>query len=154
MVCLNSTSKRSHWIVDMLKNDDRILDVSDLDLLLSDITGNNPKPMNVVEGVYLIGSFHIDNDNYIMYPDLDRSPYGVCDTFLDVIDEYPELSDPERVFILALTPIIKERQPARYGWRWIKWGPYIGNQKITTEYLYDEPFIEMVYVYHIYERKS
>jgi hypothetical protein len=37
------------------------------------------------------------------------------------------------------------------GWRWHKWGPYIGKGEPTTEYLDDEDgFADGVYVYHFY----
>ena len=33
------------------------------------------------------------------------------------------------------------------GWRWHKWGPYIGTQDPQCEYLADEPEIKEVFVY-------
>lgn len=55
-------------------------------------------------------------------------------------------------YIACLTPIYKSEQPSTGGWRWHKWGPYLGNQKsIGTEYLYDEPNIDLIFVATVYE---
>jgi len=82
------------------------------------------------------------------------SEYGVCDgvkNFLEVFDEELK-SIKERVFVL-LTPIYRECQPECSGWRWHKWGPYIGSYKQQHEYLYDED-IDVVWLYHIYAVKD
>jgi hypothetical protein len=81
-----------------------------------------------------------------------RNNYGVCDDYKQVLKEYPELKkDKNRKFIVSMTPMFKDCQPKSGGWRWHKWGKYIGKQKPTCEYLYDEKDIELVFVYHIYE---
>lgn len=51
-----------------------------------------------------------------------------------------------------MTSIYKNQQPPVGGWRWHKWGSYIGTYESKHEYLYDED-IDMIYVYHIYEIK-
>jgi len=50
-----------------------------------------------------------------------------------------------------LRVIRKDLEPTDGGWRWHKWGEYIGTQNPQMEYIHDEPEIEKVYVYHIYE---
>lgn len=44
---------------------------------------------------------------------------------------------------------MKEHEPPKDGWRWHKWGPYIGTQEPKAEYLYDEPTITLIYTYTI-----
>jgi hypothetical protein len=80
-----------------------------------------------------------------------KSNYGVCDNAEQVIAKYPELETSDRKFVVILTPIIKSAQPSRNGWRWHKWGEYIGTQEPQCEYIYDEPVIEEVLLFHIYE---
>jgi len=80
-----------------------------------------------------------------------KSNYGVCDNYQQVIDYYPELQNENRKFALSVCKILKNNQPKRDGWRWHKWGEYIGTQEPQREYIYDEPIINEVYVYHIYE---
>ena len=81
--------------------------------------------------------------------------YGVCDSpiqFLEVWDE--ELrSIKEKVFV-CLLPVRKKDQSDWGGWRWYKWGEYIGIQTPTTEYLYDEEDIDLVYTYQIFVLKD
>jgi len=36
----------------------------------------------------------------------------------------------------------KSEEPPSSGWRWCRWGEYIGTQEPKADYLYDEPFIE------------
>ena len=88
------------------------------------------------------------------YEDLDlvqRSPYGVCDNVDQLLKHFPELEASDRMFVVTLTEVRKDEQPNRGGWRWHKWGPYIGSHTPAHEYLYDEKDIEAVFVYHIYE---
>lgn len=40
------------------------------------------------------------------------------------------------------------------GWRWEKWGPYIGTQRSVADYLHDEPDIDYVYTFHVYKELS
>ena len=77
-----------------------------------------------------------------------KDNYGVCDNYQQVLDYYPELNDSNRKFVLSLCKISKKEDG---GWRWHKWGKYIGIQKSQCEYIGDEPEIKEVYVYHIYE---
>jgi hypothetical protein len=80
-----------------------------------------------------------------------KSNYGICDNYQQVIDFYPELNDKNRKFVISLCKISKKNQPKNGGWRWHKWGDYIGIQNPQCEYIYYEPKIEEVYVYHIFE---
>ena len=85
----------------------------------------------------------------------DFNSYGVCDDFQQILDQCPEIvNSTGREFVITLAEMCKEDQPDWGGWRWHKWGPYIGTQEPTTEYLYDEPIIERVFCYHIYEKKK
>ncbi|MFW5962129.1 MAG: hypothetical protein ACOCQR_00760 [bacterium] len=80
-----------------------------------------------------------------------RSNYGVCDNYEQVLERYPELEFSDRNFVVTLCPIRKSEQLKEGGWRWHKWGHYIGEYKPQCEYLYDEPEIDEVLVFHIYE---
>lgn len=84
-------------------------------------------------------------------------PYGLCDTPEQVLEhpKYSEvLNDPTRKFTVFLTLVRKEDQPEYYGFRWTKWGEYIGTQNPQCEYLYNETEIEEVLVFHILEHKQ
>ena len=80
------------------------------------------------------------------------SSFGICDSYPLLLQCCPELLNSPREFVLTLTRIRKADQPKWNGMRWNKWGPFIGYQKPTCEYLYDEPVIETVYAYHIFEK--
>ena len=47
----------------------------------------------------------------------------------------------------------KADEPSSGGWRFRKWGEYIGKHEVTCEYIYDEPDIDFVYCFHIYEKR-
>lgn len=114
----------------------------------------------VHQGIYERGDFGSSDflrGMYESYPEFDSDPYlgcyGVCDgpdNFMAVYGDI--LSVPDRTFIVMLTPIVKANQPSDGGWRWHKWGDYIGAHDIQCEYLYHEKEIEKVYCFHIYER--
>ena len=78
--------------------------------------------------------------------------HGVCDTYEQVLEKYKEmLNDPNKNYVIGLSTVKREAQSSEGGWRWHKWGEYIGNQNPQHEYLYDDTHIDIVYCYHIYE---
>lgn len=80
------------------------------------------------------------------------SDYGVCDNYEQILKLVPELeSDPDSNYIITITEVTKGNNG---GWRWHKWGPYIGDHEPQAEYLDDEPNIDKVFCYHIYGVKS
>lgn len=112
------------------------------------------QPTKIEEGVYAFGccpSSAFLEEGFDQYPILNINNYGVCDSLDQIKAQYPELQDPARQFIIVLTGIWREDQPEVDGWRWCKWGPYIGDYKPKDEYLYNED-IEGVIIYHIYEK--
>lgn len=82
------------------------------------------------------------------------SAYGVCDDYRQVLALFPELQSSERKFVMSITEIRKDKEHSPGGWRWHKWGRYIGTQCPQAEYIADEPTIEKVYVYHVYELQT
>jgi hypothetical protein len=124
--------------------------------LIAALNGNNDTLIEVARGVYEIGHFsgsHMFHGVQNDYPELQNAnAYGVCDSWENLAQVCPTLyTDPNRKFVVTLTPIEKSTQPTEDGWRWHKWGPYIGKHTPQCEYLHDEPNIDKVYVYHIYE---
>lgn len=127
--------------------------------MIAELNGNSAEPKKLETGVYLLGHFSLDNmitprlEFEQRYPALDDiGSYGVCDDYKQVIDKCPMLITSERKFVMSVTPIKKSTQSPTGGWRWHKWGDYIGTQKRSgCEYIYDEPEIELVYCYNIVE---
>lgn len=129
--------------------------------VLATISGSSEHPKNIGEGLYLSGhwSFQHETDAVIgEYPDWDAeeggppSAYGVCDSPDDFMTRFgASLKADPRAFVVSFVEISKSRQSPTGGWRWHKWGPYVGKQTKTCEYLYDEPVVERVFTYHVYE---
>lgn len=124
-------------------------------VLLAELRGAR-QTREIIPGVYEVGHFGSSAllPDYEHYPLLDIGPYGVCDSYEQVLERCPELVESqERQFVITVTAVCKKDQPAEGGWRWHKWGEYIGVHCPTCEYLHDEPVVEQVYVYHIYEKQ-
>ena len=80
-----------------------------------------------------------------------NSAYGVCDNFEQILGQAPIcLFSDEEKYVIFLCSVKRENEPEKGGWRWHKWGHYIGNHKPQHEYLYDEKDIDEVFCYHIY----
>jgi len=76
--------------------------------------------------------------------------YGVCDNYKQVIEQCRQLQpDDPGLYIMSVTRVRRDEQPADHGWRWHKWGEYIGVHQIDHEYLYDEKDIDEVFCYHV-----
>lgn len=82
--------------------------------------------------------------------------YGVCDTPEQFIQRYKQKLDnlPEKV-VVSFTVVRKDEQSPEGGWRWHKWGQYVGEKKPQHEYLYDEgPEITQATCFHVYQVKD
>lgn len=78
--------------------------------------------------------------------------YGVCDNYEQILEKIPQLvSDPDRKFFIILKEMLKSDQSKNGGWRWCKWGPYIGTQNSVADYLFDEPEIEKIICFQIHQ---
>lgn len=119
-----------------------------------DMIAGGVRAQRVREGVYEIGHFGASNwpPGYDNFPAVTAGPYGVADDVEQVIAANPEIMDADRKFVITVTRIVGAEEPPEGGWRWHKWGDYIGERIPTTEYLHDEPDIDEVIVFHIYEK--
>ena len=74
-----------------------------------------------------------------------KGTYGVADNIEQIKEYYKEeIEDPDRKFFIRITPVWqdKENKGNGGGWRWHKWGKYIGILSPQCEYLDDEDFGE------------
>jgi hypothetical protein len=76
--------------------------------------------------------------------------YGVADNIEQIKEKYKDQINSDAPIVISLSEMCKENQPEDGGWRWHKWGEYIGTQNPQCEYLYDEPEIDSVFVFHVY----
>ena len=88
------------------------------------------------------------------YPHHEFSCCGVCDSpdqFRDH-DVGKWIIGAEKGYVVSFSKIVKANQSPEGGWRWDRWGPYIGVHEPKCEYIYDEgDEIQEVYCYYIYE---
>jgi hypothetical protein len=76
--------------------------------------------------------------------------YGVADNIEQVIDFY----NKNKGSIFSGNHVISTfevHKTPECGWRWKKWGPYIGTKTPMCEYLADEPDIDKVVCFSIYK---
>ena len=115
------------------------------------------------DGVYEywdVNNIILPNTPYMINSSFDNAdgrrvylPYGVCDNIVQIFERDERIKqyvdDPDNKFIIQMHYIAKKDCSPKWGWRWHKWGRYIGEHEITTEYLYDEPIVEGVWVYQM-----
>lgn len=77
--------------------------------------------------------------------------YGVCDNYKQILECHKDIISDNKNYVIGLSTVERKNQDENGGWRWHKWGEYIGNQNPQHEYLYDDTHIDKVYCYHIYE---
>ncbi len=84
----------------------------------------------------------------------DFSCYGVCDSPEQLMEKLPNtVKSGPKFYVVSMVRLRKDEQEEG-GWRWHKWGEYIGTQNPQCEYLKDEPDIEEVWTYHVYELRD
>lgn len=125
---------------------------------LAEITGGRRDPLRVYRGIY---EAHINFEHEIENLLVDRWPafedlstkyddeqwfnsYGVVDHWtqlpLKLLDKDP------RPLLVYLARHRREDQP-EYGWRWHKWGPYLGVHEGATDYEYLRDALDVVEVF-------
>lgn len=79
--------------------------------------------------------------------------YGVADNVEQVVDFYNK--NEEGIFsgnhVIMYFDVYRHKDSPCSGWRWKKWGPYIGTKNSRAEYLNDEPEIDHVICFSIYK---
>lgn len=84
--------------------------------------------------------------------DLPRD-YGVCDHPAQVVERWHQIVKDPRPLIINFHRLDRD-WAKKSGWRWHKNGKYIGKQNPQYEHLGDEPEIETVWDFHIYQLRS
>ena len=119
------------------------------------------RPRHVEKGIY--DNCHFNFSNFLPksmilasyeteLPD-DLEAYGVCDSIEQWKDHYRALIQlANRYFTVGFTEVRRADQTASGGWRWHKWGPYIGTHEPQCEYLYDEIGIDAVLTFSVVEK--
>jgi hypothetical protein len=88
------------------------------------------------------------------------SQYGVADNIEQIKKFYKkQIKSKKEKFCIALSPVWQDRENRGKGggWRWHKWGTYIGELNPQHEYLDDEDFgenFEYVICFHLYYVKD
>lgn len=145
--------------------------------LIAKINGNSGEVREISRGLYECGHWNFDGllKNVAViedYPELDitckvydqeddeeyettLNAYGVCDSPAQFkIKVGNKLIHSKKKYVVSFVHIKKDPENAGKGggWRWHKWGPYIGECNHEYEYLDDEDGFENgVWTYHIYE---
>jgi len=129
-------------------------------VMLRELSGGyQSEPVRVYRGVYLA---HINFDKELdatgllvnHWPEIDPrvSCFGVVDHWTQL--PLNLLERDKRKLLVFLGRHTKAEQSERDGWRWHKWGPYLGvfkEQVAENEYLYDTPDVIEVWSYQIVE---
>jgi len=135
--------------------------------VLSGMMNKESRIKRLEQGIYECPHFNFEcefrsNQTYELdFPEIGKwedqtrfSPYGVCDSVDQLKSKLPEcVTSGDTKYCISVHHITKkaEQEGGAYGWRWHKWGPYIGIHEPQCEYLSEEPVIEEIYVYHIYQ---
>ena len=155
----------------MLVDIDISVPTDEITAMIAQINGQNPSLSPVVfEGTDKKGYYHspFNFDNIVGdivgrltfeqgYPNFDTEEYfgsyGVCDSPEQFIKKFHNiLESDEREFVVGFAHVTKDPSNAGNGggWRWHKWGAYVGEGEPTCEYLDDEAlFHDGVYCYKV-----
>ena len=97
-----------------------------------------------------------DQSYELFKPTYHKNQYGVADS-IEQIKEYfkEEIEDANNKYFITATPVYQDRENKGKGggWRWHKWGEYIGKLNPQCEHLDDEDFGEdfkYVICFHLY----
>lgn len=80
-----------------------------------------------------------------------RSDYGSADDITQVLAAYPDLVESDRHFLLTYRTLTRANAP---DWHWHKNGPYIGTRNPVAEHLRDEPDIDQIITWNVWELRA
>lgn len=68
---------------------------------------------------------------------------------------YKFLTDnPDAIYLIRFYPVFNHHDDKIGGWRWHKWGPYLGKHTPQCQYLDEEQNIDYVLLWHLYPLKK
>ena len=89
---------------------------------------------------------YINYENSVWY-------YGVADNLEQIVELYNKNEKGwfKGNHVILCWKVKKDPENPCSGWRWHKWGEYIGTRNPQCEYLNDEPLIDEVITFSIYK---
>lgn len=96
-----------------------------------------------------------DDEYRLFAPNYEKVQYGVADSIEQIKEYFKDEIESARPYIISVAAVYQDKENAGKGggWRWHKWGEYIGKLNPQCEYLDDENFGEdfqgYVLVFHI-----
>lgn len=128
-----------------------------MNMVLSLISNGRPIiPKRISRGLYLSSHWSINQLGVGLKDPFDdnlhdkvKTTHLVCDEPQQAVD-FLKLDEIDVPVFAAFVEVRRNEQPANGGWRWHKWGEYIGKHKPEHEYLYDEAGIDRVYTCSVY----
>ena len=106
---------------------------------------------------FAVKEFDFDESDWVFDWKTERGEYfsswGVCDSPAQFKDTplYARMASDPRPMCVFFVHVAKDPDSEGGGWRWHKWGQYIGLGTPSCEYLDDEEkFDDGVYTYHAY----
>lgn len=88
-----------------------------------------------------------------IYGEVSHTTYGLCDNPDQILKKWSHLEAGHQRHFITATPIYREHEPEWGGFRFHKWGEYIGEHELEYEYLVDQKEIDVIYVFHIHTLK-
>jgi len=138
----------------MLKNIVLNKEIDPINSHICRVEGKSDKIENTSTGIYHLNHFNFRDDVNLQETYINEYPEitGVCDTPEQALEKNSTLiMDTDNQYCICYVKIVKSEEPAQGGWRWKKWGKYIGNKNPQHEYLYDEgEEFEVIYWFAIY----
>lgn len=146
---------------DLIASYESVLADSECQKIISDVKDN----LTDFKGVYMCSQLEhyigylnekiTDNNEFHFCDKYGLRCYGVADNASQVIEHFKAIESERGIdfgdCVICLRPIRKDQQPSDGGWRWHKWGEYIGVKEPQCEYIYDEDdSIKFVWCFHLY----
>lgn len=75
--------------------------------------------------------------------------FGVADSIEQVKEYYKELEASPEKFIVIMTPVYRKNESSYGGFRFHKWGRYIGEHALKHEYFYDHKDMDVIYTFRV-----
>lgn len=81
--------------------------------------------------------------------------YGVADSVEQFLEKFKTIIEASDYgYAVGFTEVNRSEQSREGGWRWHKWGEYIGKREPQCEYLHDEPDIESIVTFSVLRTKT
>ena len=138
-------TKKGYYVRYRIDNKWTLVDFATKHYLKKGLYWSSANFCNILDDFYVIGYYHTGVESSGRF----WPGYGLADTHLQILEYFKEspFIKTDIPYCVLMQKVFRIMQPEHNGFRYHKWGPYIGEQELLHEYLADDTHIDKIIIF-------